>query len=289
MSTKLAATVYLVLYNGACMAGWGYALFLALESVWDTYNFHGSVEKGLIGVWDVAAQPLIVVQWAMCMEILHALTGLVPSPPHVVFLQVFSRVFVLAACQNFPLVTKQWACGLMVISWSLVEVPRYLFYICARLGPPGPKGTPFVVFFLRYSLFFVLYPTGITGEVLTLRAALPYLRRFTLGYSHVRTTVNLYGYPVPAAWIMATITFVLWTYVPGGPFMYMNMVGNRKNAFAKRFPPPAKPETGTVFPKDGSPEGTRATTETSKKIIEAALRGAGGEEAAAAADKVCLF
>ena len=284
--SKIATTAYLVLYNAACMAGWGWTLFLALESVYDRHMYGDSLQKGLASVWKASSEPLIVVQWAMCMEILHAITGLVPSPPHVVFLQVFSRVFVLAAAQNFAPVTSTWACGLMIISWCLVEVPRYLFYIFAKLGPPGPKGTPYFIFYLRYSLFFILYPTGITGEVLTLMNALPLIKRFTIGYTHMKSTVNLYGYDVDAKWVMFIIQFVLWTYLPGGPFMYMNMVGNRKNAFSKRNPPPPKPETGTVFPKDGSPEDTRATTETGKKIIEAALRGAGGEEANKAADKV---
>ena len=253
--SKLATTFYLVLYNGACMALWGWTLFLALEAVYDNWQYGYSWDKGLGKVWDAASAPLIIAQWGMCMEILHAVTGLVPSPAHVVLLQVFSRVFVLAAAQNFRVVTTQWACGLMIISWSLVEVPRYAFYIFAKLGPPGPKGTPYFIFFLRYSLFFILYPTGITGEVLTLMNALPHLRPYTLGYTHMASTVKMYGYPIPAAWILFTIKFVLWTYLPGGPFMYMNMVSNRKNAFSKRNPPPARPETGTVFPLDGSPEG----------------------------------
>ena len=264
------------------MAGWGWTLFLALQTVYQNQQQGMLLTNALAEVWRASSEPLIVVQWALCMEILHAVVGLVPSPPHVVFLQVFSRVFVLAAAQNLPAVTQQWACGLMIISWCLVEVPRYAFYIFAKLGPPGPKGTPYFIFFLRYSLFFVLYPTGITGEVLMLRSAMTYLGTAVSD----QPMVNLYGLSIHAYWVSLIIELVLYTYVPGGPFMYMNMVGNRKSAFKKRFPPPAKPETGTVFPKDGSPEGTRTTTETSKKIIEVALRGAGGEEANKAADKV---
>ncbi|CAN0542147.1 unnamed protein product, partial [Scytosiphon promiscuus] len=36
--------------------------------------------------------------------------------------------------------------------------------------------SPYVLFFLRYSLFFILYPTGITGEVLTMLAGFPDLK-----------------------------------------------------------------------------------------------------------------
>lgn len=36
--------------------------------------------------------------------------------------------------------------------------------------------SPYILFYLRYSLFFVLYPTGITGELLTMWASLPVLK-----------------------------------------------------------------------------------------------------------------
>lgn len=45
-------------------------------------------------------------------------------------------------------------------SWALVEVPRYAFYAMNLLG-----SVPYPLFWLRYSLFAILYPTGITGEL----------------------------------------------------------------------------------------------------------------------------
>lgn len=48
---------------------------------------------------------------------------------------------------------------------------RYLFYTFGVL-----KSSPYPLFFLRYSLFAVLYPTGIAGEVMTMVAALPDLK-----------------------------------------------------------------------------------------------------------------
>lgn len=55
----------------------------------------------------------------------------------------------------------QMGFALMVASWSLVEVPRYAFYIVKLLG--GDEAMPYWLKWLRYSLFIVLYPTGITG------------------------------------------------------------------------------------------------------------------------------
>ena len=75
---------------------------------------------------------------------------------------------------------------------------------------------------------------------------------------------------------------ILVLYVPASPFMYMNMVGNRKSAFKKRFaPPPAPPKApvGAEFPEDG--KGGRSTSEAGKKVIAAALGGTGDAEAEA--------
>ncbi len=47
-----------------------------------------------------------------------------------------------------------------VCSWALVEVPRYIFYAVNLFT----KNVPYPLFFLRYNLFMVLYPSGISGS-----------------------------------------------------------------------------------------------------------------------------
>ena len=54
---------------------------------------------------------------------------------------------------------QHWSLYLMAGSWALVEVPRYLFYAANLVM----KRVPYPLFFLRYNLFMVLYPSGITG------------------------------------------------------------------------------------------------------------------------------
>ncbi len=44
-------------------------------------------------------------------------------------------------------------------SWACVEVPRYTFYAVNLFMDV----VPLPLFFLRYNLFMVLYPSGITG------------------------------------------------------------------------------------------------------------------------------
>ena len=126
----------------------------------------------LTTVWTAAGLPLQVAQWAMLLEVVHAMTGLVRSPVFTVFLQVNSRIVCLAVVLAAPSTVATWHSGLMAVSWCLVEVPRYAFYLNTLLGPGGQAGTLYPIFWLRYSLFFFLYPTGITGEVVTFYASL---------------------------------------------------------------------------------------------------------------------
>jgi hypothetical protein len=102
---------------------------------------------------------------------------------------VFSRIFVLWAVIDAADSAKTSIFAALVCSsWSLVEVPRYFFYSLNLLGV-----APYFLFWLRYrsgdintsplkqayvsfygvyfvlhphdSLFAVLYPTGIMGEL----------------------------------------------------------------------------------------------------------------------------
>ena len=260
-----ALTGYLVLYNASCMLGWASAFVLAVQSL-------AATGGDLTQVWAATGLTLQVSQCAMGLEIVHAATGAVRSPVVTVFLQVTSRLVLLVVCLLSPTASTTWWCGMMSISWSLVEVPRYAFYLNGLLGPGGQAGTLYPVFWLRYSLFAILYPTGISGELGTMVSAL--------------SDPAFLAHP----WlVVALLKTVLATYVPGAPFLYMNMVWNRRAAFKKRFappPPPPQEPVGAEFPKDS--KGGRSTSETGKQVFAAALAGAGtpeGDKASAACAK----
>jgi very-long-chain (3R)-3-hydroxyacyl-CoA dehydratase len=110
---------------------------------------------------------------------------------------------------------------LMVFSWGLVEVPRYSFYALNLYD-----AVPSALFFLRYHLFMVLYPSGVAGEVLCMVSALPFLR------------AGAYAIQMPNAHNVAVslytlVLVVLAVYVPGLPVMYSHMLTQRNRAYAK--------------------------------------------------------
>jgi len=154
----------------------------------------------------------------------------------------------------------------MIMSWSAVEVPRYLFYVAALLSGDATKGTPFHIFWLRYSLFAVLYPSGITGEVTVFLAAAkdPAFQEL-VGETFA---IHFYSAFLPAV------------YALGSPFMILNMAANRKSAFKKRFAKPPPPPRGLVWPLDD--RGTRSSTNVNKAILAAAIGASSPEQAEAA-------
>jgi very-long-chain (3R)-3-hydroxyacyl-CoA dehydratase len=58
----------------------------------------------------------------------------------------------------------------MVLSWSLIEIVRYPIYAISLLNL---FQTPHFLTWLRYSMFFVLYPIGALSEAGLIYATLP--------------------------------------------------------------------------------------------------------------------
>lgn len=180
------------------------------------------------------------------------------------FLLYFDHAFlVLTHVQtSFSSSTEQPGAALMILSWASVEVPRYAFYMAAIITGDSTKKTPYPLFWLRYSLFAVLYPTGIVGE-LTVFFKAAYDPDFIALFSSFATI--LYAYITPVVYFLFS------------PVMIMNMAGNRKNAFKKRFAKPPPPPRGLVWPLDG--KGERSSTAVNQGIVAAAVAAVSPEKA----------
>ena len=135
-------------------------------------------------LWASVGQTLTIVQTAASLEMLHSLIGLTRSPFSSTFMQVMSRL-ILVHGYTLRSVDAQahWSLFLMLGSWSLVEIPRYLFYCCAQLFLSHE--IPGWLFWLRYSLFMILYPTGITGEWVQMLTAAPGIRSGIVDGPHI--------------------------------------------------------------------------------------------------------
>jgi len=166
---------YLVAYNAASMLGWAALIAVMVSHFLEAQDASTAYRTLYLRV----QQHLKIVQTAALLEVVHALLRMVRSPVFTTGMQVASRLLVLWGISHVsPPSQVHWAFALMAFSWSLVEVPRYGFYIWKLLvdsdpaptpkgAPPAaktPSNVPYWLTWLRYSLFIVLYPTGITGE-----------------------------------------------------------------------------------------------------------------------------
>lgn len=186
---------YLLAYNLALAFGW--ALFLLLQ---------------LLNGFELSAASLLLLntcQAAAALEILHAALKWVSSPVFTTFIQVFSRIFVLIWINLLPadsLITVLGMNGVMLVTvvWSLTEIIRYSLYFFTLLQ----KEIKWLIY-LRYTLFIVLYPLGVTGEWLIL---LSVLKQNAWAF----TLINIF------------IGIILLTYFPFFPKLYLYMWTQRK-------------------------------------------------------------
>ncbi|EJF65490.1 PTPLA-domain-containing protein [Dichomitus squalens LYAD-421 SS1] len=217
---------YLVLYNVLSTVGWAYILFITANVVFNLDGKHSTVPRApgaatlqrkienalpevLVPVIrrasrafaEVGAQTAFVQSFA-ALEVLHVLLGWVRSPLVTTLIQVGSRLYLVWGIADlFPKETHTNPLyASMVLSWSLTEVVRYSFYASSLLGAePAP------LVWLRYTLFYVLYPTGASSEAFLMYATLPH-PAFGAGWDSLRVYVRGFLFAVwwPGLYVMYT-------------------------------------------------------------------------------------
>lgn len=109
----------------------------------------------------------------------------------------------------------------MLVAWSVTEVIRYGFFVFSLKGA-GPQDVPGFLTWLRYNTFFVLYPLGITSEVVMIwRASL-----------------------AAEGWETLLLWAVLAVYVPGSYVLYTHMMKQRRRMI--RGKQPMRPRVDSV-------------------------------------------
>ncbi|ODV91728.1 hypothetical protein CANCADRAFT_11505, partial [Tortispora caseinolytica NRRL Y-17796] len=156
-----------------------------------------------------------VIQTGAVLEIVHAALGWVRADIATVTLQVFSRLVVVwMTMYLYPFAVLSgigpYAFVAMVAAWSVTETIRYLYYAVNLLWPDQ---VPRWIVWLRYTLFYVLYPTGVAGENIVLWKAAAVLGGGSLTY--------LFRIGVIAI------------YIPGFYFLFTHMVRQRKRVYKK--------------------------------------------------------
>lgn len=219
--------LYKVAYNFVCTIGWA----LVLANIVREYLEHPQNSR----FFRFTITELKYVQTLAIMEVLHCILGIVRAPVFTTMVQVASRLFVLWGILLLPgnaAVQKSVFFPSLCIAWSLSELIRYPFYACELIL--GKDNAPRILTWLRYSGFLILYPLGITAEVMVT----------LLSWAYVMQN-KPYTIELPNKWnfgvdFRAVYLLVLLSYIPGSPFMYKHMLRNRRKALGK--PQKAKKE-----------------------------------------------
>eukprot|EP00271_Cylindrocystis_brebissonii_P015549 TRINITY_DN38472_c0_g1_i1.p1 TRINITY_DN38472_c0_g1~~TRINITY_DN38472_c0_g1_i1.p1 ORF type:complete len:225 (-),score=34.55 TRINITY_DN38472_c0_g1_i1:467-1141(-) len=209
-------SVYLSSYNIVLTLGWAFILFRAIEALLSP--------AGMAGVYPAVAFPLQIWQTAALFEVFNSATGIVRSPIAATLPQIASRLlltwgilFSFPETHSSPLVTS------LILSWSTVEIVRYGFFACKETFGVTPKA----LLWLRYSLFYILYPAGIASELGLIWLALPFMPARKLYTIEMPNAFN-FAFDYHWACWMALIA-----YVPVSPHMYLHMMGQRRKALRK--------------------------------------------------------
>ncbi|KAI9306738.1 tyrosine phosphatase-like protein [Cunninghamella echinulata] len=192
---------YLFTYNIVSWFGWFHILQLAISQLvvsggdWTT-------------VFDITWPTLKVVQTAAIFEIVHSLIGWVRAPFVTTLMQVLSRLLLVWVVNElFPQIHTHWSYTTMITAWSIAELVRYSFYAFNLKG-----SVPSFISWARYNFFLVLYPTGVSSELIMIYLSLPYAKAF---------------HPVLYYGLIASAL----SYIPGFPVLFSHLWVQRKKYF----------------------------------------------------------
>ncbi|XP_076684841.1 3-hydroxyacyl-CoA dehydratase 1 isoform X2 [Andrena cerasifolii] len=216
MKSKKSSSVgvlYLKTYNLVQVLGWCYIFFI--------FSQHDFPTKSVANLWHSVKWPVIIFQHAAFLEVMHAAIGLVKSNPALTTFQVLSRVIVvtgvlLATPDNYA--ASSLGLPLALAAWSITEIIRYSYYFMNLIDY-----TPYLLTWLRYTLFIGLYPIGVTGELMCIYAAVNYAKSHPEAWSYLLP--NAWNFTFSYYYILIVIMLM---YIPLFPQLYSHMFIQRR-------------------------------------------------------------
>jgi hypothetical protein len=260
--------------NGApAFASYGFSAFviapyLLFYSLYQSYGWARIMSTVLTtgfstSIWSQAGPTCYFFQHLGLMEVLHGALGLTRSNAFMTFVQIYSRILVIAMIVENPSFVKADSIFIpcMLFAWSMADFTRYFYHTIGqvieiatsirgvagalklmKVGPVHKADDPvfdypFPLVWLRYSMFIVLYPMGIFCE----------LNVFRMTFSAVTAPMSTTTLGTISSWIMQTTKLMVggsswfWfaslavSYAAGGPALMSMLLAARKKKLA---PPP---------------------------------------------------
>ncbi|XP_054847367.1 very-long-chain (3R)-3-hydroxyacyl-CoA dehydratase 1 isoform X2 [Eublepharis macularius] len=201
-------TAWLIFYNIAMTAGW-----LVLAIAMARFYLENGTHKG---IYKSIQKTLKFFQTFALLEIVHC--AVVHTSVLVTGVQVSSRIFMVwFITHSIKQIQNEESVILFLVVWTVTEITRYSFYTFNMLNH-----LPYFIKWARYNFFIILYPVGVVGELLTIYAALPYVKRS--GMFSVRLP-NKYNVSFDYYYFLL---IVMASYVPMFPQLYFHMLRQRR-------------------------------------------------------------
>ena len=187
-------TLYLILYNLLQFFGWTF--------------FFGKVTLGLLqskSINEIYEETHVILQYCQygaSLEIIHSILKLVKSNVFATAIQILGRIAIVAILQYFK---SSISVGylLLYFAWSLIEIIRYSYYLLNLIKNEYKSfEIPYIHVWCRYSFFVVLYPIGVSGEMITVWNARKDWKNYNIGGNF---TVADLVYPLYALYIPSLI------------------------------------------------------------------------------------
>lgn len=211
--------MYLIVYNCVLFVSWS-AIFVGMCAV--AFNTELASESSrpefLLKIYLKVETLLKISQTVALLEIIHCIVKIVPSSPVLTGFQVMSRLFVLWLVTDLvPSTQKAPGVVLYLVCWTVTEIVRYSYYVLNLIG-----SVPYVIMWCRYTFFFVLYPLGVAGELITIYYSLSVVKETGILSLPMPNLINFgFSYHV-------FLIFVMLCYIPIFPQLYFHMVAQRK-------------------------------------------------------------
>uniref|UniRef100_A0AC34GML5 Very-long-chain (3R)-3-hydroxyacyl-CoA dehydratase n=1 Tax=Panagrolaimus sp. ES5 TaxID=591445 RepID=A0AC34GML5_9BILA len=103
------------------------------------------------------------------IDVFHGFVGITKSGWSTGLIQVTGRLVMLAIIDNCPYLHDSVTTYLLMFVYFLVEQFRYPYYAVASLGIEL-----YILTWLRYSIWILLYPSGLVLEAITIIRSIPY-------------------------------------------------------------------------------------------------------------------
>ncbi|KAI9229294.1 MAG: tyrosine phosphatase-like protein [Piptocephalis tieghemiana] len=172
---------YLIAYNSSSCLLWLYIGALTLAYTLGTTQSPSALVT--------LGPPVRLALMTACLEVIHAILGLVRSSVGPTVIQTLTRLIILTGvCEGLgnPEAITSPALPIMCGVWAVSEMVRYAYYLVLlppqqlkrAEGPSSPGGSAPITIqailqWARYSLFYVLYPLGAGSEAYLLYLSLP--------------------------------------------------------------------------------------------------------------------